>query len=151
MRTYKTIAAALILLTVPALGQPATEGKADTEGYFCRAESYRTMDFAKVTRNYERCLSSDNDGIVESALAYIAETRLVLPAADLTGIRETVEKLTISDRAPFIRYKAYLASMVLASPGLFSQTVERTYADSNEFFAAIDAQLRHSLLGFRGE
>ena len=151
MKTYKIIAAALIFVTLPAIGQPATEYKPGTEGYFCRAESYRTMDFTKASRNYELCLSSDNDGIVESALAHIAYTRLVLPAADLTGVRETVEKLTISDRAPVIRYKAYLASMVLASPGLFSQTVERTYADSNEFFAAVDAQLRHTLLGYRGD
>jgi hypothetical protein len=151
MKTYKEITAAIIFAISPAMGQPATAQRADTEGYFSCIESYKTMDLPKASKNYAYCLKSDNDGIVESALAHMAYARLVLPTADLKDIRTEVEKLANSDRAPVIRYKAYLASMVFTSPGLFTRTPDTRYKDGDEFFSAIDSQLRHSLLGYRGE
>jgi len=151
MKTYKAITAALIFAALPAVGQPATIPGTDTEGYFSRPEKYRMMDVRKASRNYAKCLKSENDGIVESALAHVAYTRLILPTADLKDLREAVEGLTNADRSPVIRYKAYLASMVFVNPGLFTRTAATNYADGDEFFAAIAFQLRHSLLGYRSE
>jgi hypothetical protein len=151
MKTYKAITAALIFAASPAMGQPATAQQTDTKGYFCRIESYKTMDLPKASKNYAHCLRSDNDGIVESALAHTAYTKMMLPTADLKEIRTEVEKLANSDRTPVIRYKAYLASMVFTSPGLFTRTLDTRYKDGDEFFSAVDSQLRHSLLGYLGE
>lgn len=151
MKTYKAITAALIFAASPAMGQPATAQRTDTEGYFSRIESYKTMDLPKTCKSYAHCLKSENDGIVESALAHIAYTRLVLPTADLKEIRGEMEKLANSDRTPVIRYKAYLASMVFTSPGMFTRTPDTRYKNGDEFFSAVDSQLRHSLLGDRGE
>ncbi len=151
MKTYKAIAAALAVASLPALGQPATNRQSGTDGYFCRAESYKTIDLSKANRNYARCLRSDNDGIVESALAHVAYMRLVLPGADLRDVRKTVESIANSDRTPVVRYKAYLASMVFVSPDLFRQAPDIPFANGDEFFAAVDYRLRHSLLGYRAE
>ncbi len=151
MKTYKAITAALVFAALPAVGQPATTLPTDTEGYFSRPDKYRMMDVRKAGMNYAQCLKSENDGIVESALAHVAYTRLILPTADLKELRGVVEGLTNSDRSPVIRYKAYLASMVFVNPAFFTKTTATNYADGDEFFAAIAFQLRHSLLGYRSE
>ncbi|HTP12390.1 MAG TPA: hypothetical protein VMM37_02130 [Bacteroidota bacterium] len=151
MKSYKAIAAALIFAAVPALGQPATDRQSISGGYFCRAESYRTMDLSRANQNYTLCLRSENDGIVESALAHVAYMRLVLPGADLRDVRKIVESLVNSDRLPVVRYKAYLASMVFVSPHLFKQAPDVPYATGDEFFAAVDDKLRSSLLGCRAD
>ncbi len=151
MRTYKTLAAALFFTAIPVLGQPAAQNRPGNAAYFCCVQRYRNADLPKVSRNYLYCLRSDNTGIVESALAHVAYIRLALPAADLKDLKDAVRNLADKDCVPSVRYKAYLASMVFASPALFARIPDVPYADSREFFAAVDSQLRQDVPGHRGE
>lgn len=93
-------------------------------------------------------LGSDNDGVVESALALVTQMRIVLPQDDMREIELVVNQLALKGNTPVIRYKSYLAVQVFASPDLFRQVARTDFPSGDDFFASIASRLQQSMLGY---
>ena len=138
------IAAGLILAATMASGQ--TSQTAAERPCLSSKADYSVTRLERARKNFIASLNSENDGVAESALAQVAHMRAKLPGVNLPDIEATVDELANSGRTPVIRYKAYLASLVFAHPGMFSQETAVDYSSGDEFFTAIASRLQQTLL-----
>jgi hypothetical protein len=99
-----------------------------------------------VDKNYTVTLESENERIVESALAIVTMVKLDLPQDELPMLKGKIDDLVTSGPSPVIRYKAYIASAVFTNPAMFKQESARNYNDSNELFGALSERLSQTLL-----
>jgi hypothetical protein len=101
----------------------------------------------KAEQNYLCCLSSENDGLVESAIAMVARLRILYPERSLPGLREKLYDLAINGQTASIRFKSYLVSTVLDDLTL-PPPEQVAGLDNSELFALIAGRLQKSLLGY---
>ena len=148
MKRY-TLAAGLILAAASALGQTSTPQAADERPYISSAISYTTANVPRVKKNFLWTLQSDNDGVMESGIAHVAQMRIMLPDEDMKEFDATLNQLAINGRTQAIRYKAYLTTQVFASPAPFRHVAEVSYASGDEFFTAIATRLQQTVLGYQ--
>lgn len=100
-------------------------------------------------KNYMMALRSDNHGLVESATMQMTKIKLTVPTARFEDVKNVIDSLSVYGDTPSIRYKAYLASNVFENPTWFAAKAYSGYQDTNEFFAAVAAQLQERILGSR--
>ena len=136
--------ALVILLAVTTLAQ----SQSTERPYFADAGSYRSVDFGMLEKRWVSSLESENDGVVESALAHIASMKLQVPSASVSRVREHVGKLTTSGRTPATRYKAYLAKQVFDYPELFEQESHVQYTKADALFGALALRMNSALMGY---
>ena len=146
---------ALVLAGGLVLGGAAAEGYAEGEtggapsrSYFSDSVSHARTDITKVSGKYKLCLTCDNEGVVESALAHIAWMKIMRPDADLADVREDLDRLSVCGATPAIRYKVYLTMLVFDDPYVFAGLRGETFYDSDELYAEVANTLRASLFGF---
>lgn len=149
MKGY-TLAAGLILATASSLGQTSTPKAADERPCISSTINYSTANVTQVKKNFLWTLQSDNDGVMESCLAHIAQMRIMLPNEDMKEFDAMLNQLAINGRTQAIRYKAYLTTQVFASPATFRHVAEVSYASGDEFFTAIATRLQQTVLGYQG-
>ncbi|HEY6951680.1 MAG TPA: hypothetical protein VI758_04690 [Bacteroidota bacterium] len=147
MKAYTIVAAGIFLVSLRALGQSDRSGIQHENPYFAKPAAYSETFLGKAFRSYAMNLNSTNDGVVETTIAYMAYLRLNMPKAEMGEIGGAISKLAESGRTPVIRYKAYLASVVFESPASFARGLKPEYADSNEFYSDVAAQVQRTLLG----
>ena len=134
MKKY-TVVAALMMLAAVAYSQN------DETGYFAHPASYSHATAPKAERNYLACLSSTNEGVIESALAHVAMMKLMLPEGNYASLTSRVTELTRTAASPELRYKAFLTESVLANPSTFVTLARTGYATPDEFFGAVASRL----------
>ena len=134
MKKY-TVVAALMMLAAVAYSQN------DETGYFAHPASYSHATAPKAERNYLACLSSTNDGVIESALAQVAMMKLMLPEGNYASLTSRVANLSRTAASPELRYKAFLTESVLANPNAFITLARAGYATPDEFFGAVASRL----------
>ena len=134
MKKY-TAVAALIMLAAVAYSQ---NGGAC---YFAHPASYTHATAPKAERNYLACLSSTNEGVIESALAHVAIMKLMLPEGNYASLTSRVTELTRTAASPELRYKAFLTESVLAKPSTFVTLAKTGYTTPDEFFGAVASRL----------
>lgn len=135
----RTLAASVLMLVGIAAG-------ADAQSYFSSTPLRGDAQKARAVQNYLACLSSANEGTVESALAHIAALKLGNPSVDFSAFVETVSRLSREGSTPLIRYKAYLTGEVLENVELFSDESRRTYDEADEMYLAVSSRLSKVLL-----
>lgn len=108
------------------------------------AGSAERIDIA--VRNYEKGLASGNEGLVESSLHYAVLLRLTYPKREFAALEKAVDRLVAKGVSARIRYKAFLASTVFASPLLVDARSCSNATDSDAMFADIARQLDGRLL-----
>jgi hypothetical protein len=81
------------------------------------------FNFDKIRINYLKCLSSDNPGVVESALGHVTYTRIAFPKLDLSEIQERISDLSKQGTTPAIRSKALLALQVFSDPFSYQSAI----------------------------
>lgn len=102
-----------------------------------RLESYRECDFLKVEPRLLICLEHDIEGVVVGALREVAKIKLAQPACRSERIASRVDDLVREGATPAIRFKAYLTSIILATPQTFAREGETEYRTDEQFFTAI--------------
>lgn len=134
-------------VTMPAGAQ---EGKTlePEKRYFSSLESHQKADLNTLRKNYKASLGSENDGVIESAIAHVVRMKMYLQAEDFSDLKGTIDWLAVSGRTPAIRYKAYLASLVLDNPGWFKEECCTEYAGTEEMFTALAKRLQQTLVGY---
>lgn len=146
MKTYTVIALGLTLAASMASGQESIRQDATERPHLSSTLSYTTTNLSKAKRGFVWTLKSNNDGVLESALAHIAKMRVVLPQEEMKEIEAVLGELASSGRTQVIRYKAYLATQVFASPSVFWEEAVAPHESSDEFFTAIASRLQATML-----
>jgi hypothetical protein len=118
-----------------------------SQGYFSGYESNMKARVDKIERIYLDALCDKNDGVVESALAHITRLKLYRPCSTCQELHQKLHSLAVMGRTPAIRFRAYLADLVVDSPELFTGEQRAEYRDPEEMFAALSVRLQTSLLG----
>ena len=113
--------------------------------YFSDAATYKCINEKKVIRKYLTCLSSENEGVVESALAHVAMLKLMLPACDFKAVNAMVTEVSLKAASAETRYKAFLTKTVLEEPRMFVRINETRYNDADELFGAMASRLSQTL------
>jgi len=147
MKARTIFAVSLFLASVPALGQGNQQKTPQNPPDVVTVSSYSEAYLRQAVRNYAQGLTSDCNGVVESALAHTALLRILKPRLDLREIQATIAGLSESGRTPVIRYKAYLATMVFESPASFAGEMKSESIESDQFFSEIAAKVQKTLLG----
>ena len=147
MKSFSVVAG-IMLAIGSAWGQTTPAGASDNRPCLSNAVTYCTANMTQVKKNFLWSLDSENDGVVESSLAHVAQMRILLPREDLRSIEDAVNRLTTNGRTPVVRYKAYLASQAFVNPGLFSAVASTSYESSDDFFTALGTRLQQSMLGY---
>jgi hypothetical protein len=138
MNNKQILLAAIILLAATNLSE--------AQSFFPSLGKFSPVKKESLDRNYTVDLESQNEGIVESALAIVTMIKLDLPSEKFPMIREQIESLVSSGATPVIRYKAYLAGTVFTDPPMFKQVTMNNYRDYDEFFHAVAGKLSQTLL-----
>ncbi len=147
MKTYTLVVAGLLLASATAVGQSGQSGSPEKASYFAALSSHSEEYIQNAAEHYTALLSSDNDGVVESALGFLTYIRMGDQERDLVEARMIISKLSKSGRTQVIRYKAYLSTMVFESPALFAEGVAATPNEGGAFFNDIAAKVQRTLLG----
>lgn len=146
MKTYTAIVLGLALATSRLIAQD-TDKKAERP-YLIPTTNCNATVLERAGKAYLSNLSSDNDGVLESTIAYVTFMRAAAPAENMQEIEATLFRLSNNGRTPAIRYKAYLAGLVFANPKMFSTETAAEYATGDEFFTAVSSRLQKTLLGY---
>jgi len=86
-----------------------------------------------AVENYELCLSLENPGVVESALANIIKLKYRCPHADFAPIMAKLELLAQSNENAKIRNKANMVSKILQNQDLVTIIGNNFYANIDQF------------------
>ena len=117
------------------------------EPYFSDSKSYHQANLDKVSKHFLECLSSTNEGVLESALAHIGRMKLYRPEYRNNSLEAKVQLLAMEGPSSRIRYRAYLISNVLRNPSAFSIIAQTEFAGADELYTAIAGRLEQTLLG----
>jgi hypothetical protein len=149
MKARTMLAAALLIgaVTLPAVAQEERTPKSE-QTYFSSLDSYRHANLTVLCRNFRACLDSQNDGVVESAIAHIIRMKMYLKSEDFTDLKSAIDWLSVAGRTPAIRYKAYLASLVLDNPNWFKDECCKEYSGAEEMFTTLAKRLQQTLIGY---
>ena len=138
---------AALLATATVAGRAQSTGD---EPLFPPADRYATVNPDWFDRTYAPSLTSDNDGVVESAIAQSVAAKLALPDGKFEAIREKLGSLAVHGRTPAIRYKAYLAGLVLENPELFAGAECALFSTTDQLFASLSTRVQKQLLSVQG-
>ncbi|MDT8324716.1 MAG: hypothetical protein RRA94_11420 [Bacteroidota bacterium] len=142
----KTLITMLLPLLLTASMLTAQNSTSVTEAPALNIGTTSDAAFTLAVRNYRMGLEADNQGLVESSLYHAVCLRLKYPEKDLRALEAAVDRLVSKGASKTIRFKAYLASTVFASPDLIDCSKLSGEGDSTGFFADISAQLQNRLL-----
>ena len=136
-----------MVLVALMIGALTTLSQAQT--FFPVLKNFSDADKGRVDKSYAFALSSDNNGISESALAVAAMVKLDLPTENFSMIKKEVDRLVTKGETPVIRYKAYLVEAVFANPSMFKEEAARQYNDRDGLFGALAERMTKVLLTSR--
>ena len=115
---------------------------ADSErSYFSDIVTIQKADYAKLEKKYAACLSSENDGVVESALAHIAMFKLMYPVKEFNVLEKAVREVAAKNSSPEIRYKAYLVVSLFENPEQFASQACSKYNSPDDLFGALATRI----------
>lgn len=134
------------LMVAGATGMRAQDS-GDARPVFSAPERYARVGERTIDRAYARLLASGNDGVAESAIAQCVSATMALPEARFNNIRAALGSLAVNGRTASIRYKAYLAGLVLDNPSMVAGTSIGDFRNSQELFTALSGRLQSLLIG----
>jgi hypothetical protein len=136
-----------VLLAGAFVGQALAAGDRTENAGASYFTSHTAINQTVLEDNYARCLSSNTDGVVESALAYVIQMKLEWPDQNFSKIEKAARKLSVNGRTLAIRYKASLASIVYDDM-LMQQLTDCVNCDTpDELFAKVSARVQQAALG----
>ncbi len=115
--------------------------------YFAIPNEQNTQKLDAALKSYAAALASDNEGLVESALAQVGFVAIWMPEQQFEDLREVVAKVANSGCSQSLRFKAYLIGMALESPRLFAHVRWADFRTTDEFYTALTRAMQVTLLG----
>ena len=103
------------------------------------AQSYEAVKAA--VPNYYKALTSDNHGMVESAIENLVKLKLFAPDLDFSKVAEKLDQLTEDGQTIQIKYKAFVANLYLESPEKFNWLSSEDKDKQVKLFDTMFAQL----------
>ena len=151
MKATTAVMTALLMgaATVSAPAQVAIGSKAE-QPYFSSVETHYRVDLRNACKNYMACLASENEGVVESAIAHVIRMKMVLQNETFCDLRSAINSLAVTGSSPSIRYRAYLASLILDNPSWFAEECVKDYKNPTEMYTALANRLDKTLLSHAG-
>ena len=141
MKRSTFVVAALLSIAAAAPAQSNTDLP-----YFPAPERYQHINVKSLERSFIFALDSDNNGVVESAIAHVARLKIEVPSARMERVKAVLGNLSVNGRTVGIRYRAYLAGLVFDDPALFAEAGVRNFDTSEQFFTALSGRLQNALL-----
>lgn len=141
----KTLTAVVAMMIMAATVNAGENANASNLSYFSDAAKYKCINATKVIDKYLSCLSSENEGVVESALAHVAMFKLMLPASDFKAVNVKVTEVSLKAASAETRYKAFLTKTVLEEPRMFVRIEETRYNSADELFGALASKMSETL------
>lgn len=129
MNKKHMVLAALMIFAITSLSQAQT--------FYPVLKNFSAADKERLDKVYAVSLSSNQNGLVGSALAVVTMMKLDIPADEFPMIRDRIEYLAAHSSKPMIRYRACLAEAVFANPAMFKEVAAHQYSDTDEFFSAL--------------
>ncbi len=141
------LAVAVVAMSLRALAQDSPESAVSAErAYFPDILTIQRANYERLEKLYAAALNSENEGVVESALAHVAMFKLMYPVRELSILHRAVERIMKSHASPAIRHQAYLVDVVYESPAMFAQAARTTYESPDELFDELAAQVHESIV-----
>lgn len=137
----KTSTAVVAMMLMAATATAGDNANASNLSYFSDAATYKCINATKVINKYLSCLGSENEGVVESALAHVAMMKLMLPACDFRAVNAKVAEVSLKAASAETRYKAFLTKTVLEEPGMFVRIENARYNDADELLGALASKM----------
>lgn len=134
MKTYAAVIATMVLAATVSAQTTSVK-------YFADESRYSSPNALRAERGYTVCLGSENDGVVESALAHITMMKLMKTTDDNKAVRTKVTVLARTASSPELRYKAFLTKSVLENPEMFKSMATTAYASPDELFGAVASRM----------
>jgi len=147
---YRRAAMIGILLFAGMAQSQASDSLAQSRPYFSSLTASGRVLTPRLSANYLYCLQSTNYGVVESSLGHLAHLKLQRPEENVDCMKSEIDKLALFGPTPQIRYKAYLASLVFDSPGIFARVSIPECSDCDQFFQALSGALHGVLEADKG-
>ncbi len=146
MRAAVVLGMAVVLSGAGLQAQWSQDRSAPDRSPIGRLQSYQDCDLQKLESALVYSLGHDVPGVVEGSLREVAKIKLAQPSCSSDRIAGKVEDLVQHGATPAIRYKAYLTSIVLASPGVFEAEGVAEYQSDEQFFTALSRKLEQFAL-----
>lgn len=135
-----------MLLAGAFVGQALAAGDRPENAAAADFTSHTAINQTVLDDNYARCLSSNVDGVVETALAYVIQAKLEWPDQNFSKIEKAARKLSVSGRTLAIRYKASLTSIIYDDM-LMQQLSDCVNCDTpEELFAKVAVRIQQAAL-----
>jgi hypothetical protein len=131
-----------------AMGSAVGHAQDGSTAYFASPAKHRSLDIERAQSAYKCCLQTENPGVQESAIAHLVWLKMQRPEADLSPLRECLDRLAVAGATTSVRYRAYLATLLLDSPVIFAGLESEFFATDEELFSAMTARLQKTLLGY---
>jgi hypothetical protein len=139
MKTYTMLFVVTIVATFApnALAQSGVRERS----FFSDIVTIQRADYSKLEKRYAACLSSENDGVVEAALAHVAMFKLMYPVKNFGVLESAVKAVAAKNPSSEIRYKAYLVSSLFENPRQFASEACSNYYSPDELFGALASRV----------
>jgi hypothetical protein len=147
MKTYSMLLMAGLLVAGPA-GVKAQDDNVEERRYIAYPDCSKPKKVAQARVNFLWSLRSDNPGVVEGALTQIAYFSLCKPDFCSDDMIAAVASLAAGGRTPSIRYRAYLAGLVIDNPAMFAAERDARYETGEQLFSALAKRLQVTLLSY---
>lgn len=135
MKTAAVVAIVMIAATMSA------QGANPEQGYFANVARHNEISTINAGKRYLACLQSNNEGVVESALAHVAMMKLAVPGVKYDALKKKVSQIARNAATPELRYKAFLTANVLDQPEVFKSVIRESYSTPDELFATLASRL----------
>ncbi|MEO8168435.1 MAG: hypothetical protein ABI623_09315 [bacterium] len=135
MKTYKALYAGILAVALSTGVQ--AQNSTNEPAYFSDLIALQSASTATVEKGYMYSLRSENEGVVESALAHIASLKLAYPVKEFGKLRSEIQKIARTHASQEVRYKAFLVASLLKNPWQFAADARVEYATPDELFGAL--------------
>jgi hypothetical protein len=147
MKTYSMLLMAG-LLVAGAAGVKAQDDNVGERRYIAYPDCSNLKKIAQARVNFLWSLHSDNPGVIGSALAQIAYFSLCKPDFCTEEMTAAVASLAATGSTAAVRYRAYLAALVIENPAMFTLERDARYETSEQLFSALANRLQVTLLSY---
>ncbi len=86
-----------------------------------------------AVQNYEVGLNYDNDGLVESTICNVLKFKYQYPETDMSGIEETLNKISRKSNNKKIQAKATLVIKIMKNPEMLSEIGKNFFYEMDQF------------------
>lgn len=137
--TVLFLAGALMVASASTAAAQSSGERAERKTYTVPCEW--KGDSKVIVKRYRECLASENQGVVEAALAHVIWIQVAAPCIDVAPLKADIDRLSVEGTPAPTRLRAYLASMVFENPEGFKALAKQEFQGPADLFAAVTGSM----------